>query len=229
MADLINSSGTGRQPTADNTTDNIYHDKRMQAGLSTQIQIRVQGYDAQWYTVGAITSFKVNETRNISALQEVGTDGIIQLHPNGAAPIEITIDRALFDYTRLTAAFQRGFHHIMNQRFPFDIVVHDYNPYVFGGAKANFDASPYTSQPSISTRYVNCWFKSLMYGYESDNFLIKENASVTCETVYDELIGGTSPAISGSDVVEREADSSRYGHVMTQAYAGITNITDLNT
>ena len=91
MADLINGSGQGRQPTADNTVDNIYHDKRMQAGLSTQIQIRVQGYDAQWYTVGAITSFKVSETRNINAMQEVGTDGVIQLHPNGASPIEITI------------------------------------------------------------------------------------------------------------------------------------------
>lgn len=217
-----------------------YHDKKIQAALSTQIVIKAQGVNGGWYDVGAIQSFQVTENRNINPLQEVGTDGIIQLHPNGAAPINITVTRAIFDYQRVTVAFQRGFHHVMSQRFPFDIVVIDYNPYIFqagnrhhpGSVLTGDGGSPSRSVTSgiadndtgrtIRTRFVNCWFASNQYSYQSDNYIIQENATIVAEAVYDANIGdGEVLAQDGHDAVEAAHDRTWQGSVMTESYVGI--------
>lgn len=238
MAASLPSNLTGRTATggANGPNQSPYHDKRIQAGLSTQIVIKVQGYDASWYDVGAIQSFQVSESRALTAVQEVGTDGIIQLHPQNAAPIELSIERCVFDYQRMTVAFQRGFQHIMSQRFPFDIVVMDYNPYLTGtSGNLNFDIPQDSSGSSgalqpVRTRFVNCWFKSLGYSYKADNYQIAESASVSCEAVYDTIPGnGILPQSGIDDVVERSHDRNLYNGVMVEAYAQIQNATSLNT
>jgi hypothetical protein len=206
-----------------------HHDKKMKAGLSTQVVIKVQGYDGQWYTVGAIQRFQVSEARNLVAVQEVGTDGVIQLHPSGAQPITIQIERCVFDYQRITVAFQRSFQHIMNQRFPFDICVLDYNPYLLGGAVPAQAQGPYgeggTPSSFMQTRFVNCWFESMGYSYESDNYQIRENASCKAETVYSTAPGNVQQlASSGLDIAESAADTSKNGHTMIEAYATIPSV-----
>lgn len=201
-----------------------YHDKRIQAALSTQIVIKAQGYDNDWYDVGAIQSFQVNEQRTINPLQELGTDGIIQLHPSGAQPIQLTVNRVVFDYQRVTVAFQRGFHHVMSQRFPFDIVVMDYNPYVFKSNSRQFDATRNTQLPvgrTIRTRFVNCWFSGNSYTYSANEYQIIENATITAEAVYDTNLTGVVLSQSGQDAVETEHDRIVNGSVMTEAYVAL--------
>lgn len=210
-----------------------YHDKRIQAALSTQIVIKAQGVNGGWYDVGAIQSFQVQESRNINHIQEVGTDGIVQSHPSGAQPIQLTVNRAIFDYQRVTVAFQRGFHHVMSQRFPFDIVVIDYNPHVFAAGNRNYDGPRDTSSDSFSiadssssqtirTRFVNCWFNNNSYTYASDNYMITENATLTAEAVYDTNIeNDVVLAQDGHDAIEAIHDRTWRGSVMTEAYASI--------
>jgi len=223
----------GRPIPAQLTTAIGHHDKKMKAGLSTQIVIKVQGYDGQWYTVGAIQRFNVSEARNLVSLQEVGTDGVIQIHPSGAQPITIAIERCVFDYQRITVAFQRSFQHIMNQRFPFDICVMDYNPYAFSGntPPGQADAPGESLIPSsiTQTRFVNCWFESMGYSYESDNYQIRENASCKAETVYSTLPSGiTALNVSGADAAEFAADTSWNGHTMVEAYAALPGSVPVN-
>lgn len=228
-----NISNPGRVPTA-GRAEGLYHDKRIQAALSTQILIKTQGYDGLWYDVGAIQSFQVNENRNLNPLQEVGTDGVIQIHPNGAQPVSLSVTRAVFDYKRLTVAFQRGFHHIMSQRFPFDIVVCDYNPHVFGTGNRHYDASRAVSFDQadtsrvVRTRFLNCWFASNSYTYNSDQYLISEQATIQAEAVYDTNLDGVQLSESGQDIIEAEHDRTKFGSVMTEAYAVIGNIETLN-
>jgi hypothetical protein len=213
----------GRVTTGGIDSQSPYHDKRIQAALSTQIIIKAQGYDNQWYDVGAIQSFQVSESRNINPLQEVGTDGIIQLHPSGASPIQLSVTRAIFDYQRMTAAFQRGFHHVMSQRFPFDILVMDYNPYVFKDRTLNFDQARTASIPAgrtIRTRFINCWFSANAYTYSATEYQIVENATLVAEAVYDQGLVGTI-AQSGQDDVETAHDRTFLGSVMTESYVAI--------
>lgn len=235
MASRFSFSNPGRVVTG-NINDqglSVYHDKRIQAALSTQIVIKAQGVNGGWYDVGAIQSFQVAENRNINHVQEVGTDGIIQSHPSGAQPVTLTVNRAVFDYQRVTVAFQRGFHHVMSQRFPFDIVVIDYNPTVFRSGNRNYDGPRDTSSQNyniadnsqtqtVRTRFVNCWFNSNTYTYAADNYQIVENATITAEAVYDTNIENSSElAQDGHDAIEAIHDRTWEGSVMTEAYAAI--------
>lgn len=227
-----NFQNPGRVITGNIDSQSSYHDKRIQAALSTQIVIKAQGVNGGWYDVGAIQSFQVSENRNINHIQEVGTDGIVQSHPSGAQPVNLTVTRAIFDYQRVTVAFQRGFHHVMSQRFPFDIVVVDYNPYVFQSSNRNYDGPRDTSSlrhsiedsgpHTIRTRFVNCWFNANQYSYMADNYMITENATITAEAVYDTNIDfSTIVAQDGHDAIEAIHDRSWLGSVMTEAYADI--------
>lgn len=233
MGPRTSFANPGRVVTGNINALSGYHDKRIQAALSTQIVIKAQGVNGGWYDVGAIQSFQVAENRNILHVQEVGTDGIVQSHPSGAQPITLTVNRAIFDYQRITVAFQRGFHHVMSQRFPFDIVIIDYNPYVLASEKRNYDGPRDTSNDSftiqdssttqtIRTRFVNCWFNSNSYNYTAENYQIVENATITAEAVYDTNIGNEVVlAQDGHDAIEAIHDRTWEGSVMTEAYAAI--------
>ena len=190
-----------------------YRDKKIQAGLSTQIVIEAQGNDGIFYPVGAVQNFAVTETRTITPIVEVGTDGIIELVPTAAATYALTVNRMVFDYQRLPASFQRGFRHLQAARLPFDLVVRDYNPYRevgnFEGGLAN----------AIVTRWVNCWIASYGYTYDNSNFLITENATISCETVFDNVPSGTTDiAVGGDDLVERSNNDSPLSNTFAEAF-----------
>ena len=160
-------------------TGNLDRAREIKAGLSTRIVIKVGGQ-----VVGAIQSFNPSEDRPLTRIQEVSTDGVIEIVPTSATAINISVSRLVFDKKRLPEAYQRGFRHIHAQRLPFDIEVYDYN---YAGVDGN---------ATIVTTYKNCWLQSYNFTYSSDNYLITENATIWAEAVFD------SNAPSGKDAIE---------------------------
>lgn len=204
-----------------------FHSKRIQAGLSTQITIQVVAEDGKRYTVGAVQKLDYSQARTLNEYKEVGTDGIIQLAPSSATTHNLTINRMVFDFQRLPQALQREFRHIHAQRRPFDIVVVDYNPYIAtpagvtdtdgagGGGQATIDTATGSISPIsvITTTFKNCWFKSLDISFGADNYQIAENASLQCETVFDneEVVTLAGP----TDALERKTNTSAAASVMS--------------
>jgi len=92
----------------------------LNAGLSPQILVKVFNT-----TVGAIQSINASQDRDMTFVEEIGNDGIIEIHPKGSTKISLTINRLVFDSLRLPEAFGRGFINIQSQRIPFDICLID--------------------------------------------------------------------------------------------------------
>ena len=90
------------------------------SGLSTQIIIKVGNT-----IVGAIQTLVIRQDRDMTVVEEIGNDGIIEIHPKGSTKVTIDVTRIVFDNLRLTESFARGFINIQSQRFPFDIHVID--------------------------------------------------------------------------------------------------------
>lgn len=133
------------------------------SGLSTQIVVKVDST-----TVGAIQQLQVNQARDMHVQEEIGTDGVVEIHPKGAAKIELSVQRAVFDKLRVTEAFARGFVNIQAQRVPFDIQI--------------IDRSEFESVKKAMVHVCNnCWFKSYGSTITSSNYLIIENAGIVCE------------------------------------------------
>jgi len=165
------------------------------AGLSTQITVKV-GVN----TVGAIQQLTINQNREMNVWEEIGTSGVVEIAPKGAAKVEISVQRIVFDGLRITEAFSRGFINLQAQRMPFDIEI------INKSDATNFD--------SILTHTChNCWFKSYSVPYDANNFLITENASIVCE--YITSVRGTQSAVWGGlrgiryerDSIERNTDA----------------------
>lgn len=139
--------------------------ERINSGLSTQITIKVNNT-----TVGAVQRLSINQNRDLHRWEEIGTDGIVEIHPKGAAKISLTVDRIVFDGMRLTEAFARGFINIQSQRIPFDIQVIDRTELA-----DNRDAIVHT--------FNNCWFNQYNPQFRADNFIVSETAQLWCEYV----------------------------------------------
>jgi len=154
-------------------------------GLSTQIAILVNGNP-----VGAIQSFGQTQARSTKPITEVGTDGVIEIVPSGAAQISLSIQRMVFDGLSITEAFKRGFMNIAAQRIPFDIVVVD-----------KFSSGSNSDPNCLVTVYKNCWFTNISKTYSSQDYVISENANVSCETVYTQRGDGTSVGGTGHNLV----------------------------
>lgn len=202
------------------TAGRAYHDKRIQAGLSTQIVIQVtDGATSDKFVIGAVQSLQVTETRTITAMQEVGTDGIIQLVPTAATTYSLDVTRMIFDFQRLPDALQREYRHIHAQRRPFDIVVTDYNPYLQNpdGPKtpdSGSEVETFTSDfPAIQTTYGNCWFTSMNFTYTANEYLITESCNLVCEFVRD--VDGPAIIKPNADALEREAGTSQAASIMS--------------
>lgn len=146
-------------------------------GLSTQIAILVNGEP-----VGAIQSFGQTQQRSTKPITEVGTDGVIEIVPSGATQVTLSIQRMVFDGLSITEAFKRGFMNISAQRIPFDIVVVD-----------RFSSANDGEATSLITVYKNCWFTNISKTYSSQDYVVSENASVSCETVYTTQGDGVTP------------------------------------
>jgi hypothetical protein len=133
-------------------------------GLSTQIIIYCNNEP-----VGAIQSFQETQARQNKKLAEVGTDGWIEIVPQGPATVSLSVSRIVFDGLSLPEAFSRGYKNIHAQRIPFDIVVMD----KFAGDDLG----------KIVTTYHNCWFNNLSKTYQVNDYTITESAQVDCEFV----------------------------------------------
>jgi len=139
-------------------------DSTTRTSLSTQIVVMVNNEP-----VGAIQNFNVNQQRPLREINEVGTDGNIEIVPNSSAKYSITIERIVFDGLSLPEAFSRGFVNIKSQRIPFDIVAIDQNTG--------------TGDDALITTYRNCWFEGITKAYRSSEFVIQESVTVKCEDV----------------------------------------------
>jgi hypothetical protein len=133
--------------------------------LSTNIIIAVQGK-----AIAAIKSLSVDENRSIAEISEVGTDGIIDSAPQKSTSYGIQCERTRFDGTRISEAFYNGFLHVKSQRIPFDIEIYDF---IQGDANNQ-----------VITVIKNCWIQKIGYNYNSENFVITENMSLTAEDIY---------------------------------------------
>jgi hypothetical protein len=149
--------------------------------LSTQIIIKVNNEP-----VGALQRLTVNQTRPLTRIQEIGTDGVIEIVPSGATNFELTADRIVFDQLRLPEAFSRGFRFINSQRLPFDILVIDLGGIEPPGQEMSQGSAALVSEGNghISMVYRNCWFTSYNTPYAADNYLITETATIWCETAF---------------------------------------------
>jgi len=151
-------------------------DETIRTALSTQIIIMVNNEP-----VGAVQSFQETQNRQLKAITEVGTDGIIELVPSSAARTSLTLRRIAFDGLSITEAFSRGFRNIQAQRIPFDIVVVDQ----FTG----------TDNDAIITTYHNCFFERIGKTYSSDDYVIVEDATVQTEYI-SSLRGGEAVVLT---------------------------------
>jgi len=205
-------------PNTGTIFDNPDNGSKTRAALSTQIVVYVEGEP-----VGAIQSLDETQNRPVKSIQEVGTDGIIEIIPNGAATIQLTVKRVVFDGLSLPEAFSRGYRNIHAQRIPFDIVVID----KFTGDGDN----------AVVTTYHNCFFKSLSKSYSSDNYMITESAGVDAEFMSTTRAGGPvadSQGVNGGreipgrqvDSVEQSADTGTrrgpldFAGLISAAYGG---------
>lgn len=164
-----------------------------QAGLSTQIRVKVRGT-----AVGAIQELRIDQNRDMVVWEEIGTDGVVEIHPKGAAKISFSISRLVFDQLRLPEAFLRGFLNLQAQRLPFDIEIVDTL------AGDDMLAAIHTLK--------GCWFRRYSTPYRSDNYLVSETADLVCERIIS--MQGTGNVANGGvrglpveyDTIERETD-----------------------
>ncbi len=140
-------------------------DSKTRTGLSTQVLIYVNNEP-----VGAIQSFQITQNRPTKSVQEVGTDGIIEIVPSGATTYAISVNRVVFDGLSLPEAMSRSWVNIASQRIPFDIVIFDR----FLGSE---------DQEVVVTTLHNCWFKSIGKQFQASDYVIAENASLECEFI----------------------------------------------
>lgn len=188
------------------------HDKKLQVGLSTQIIVEAQDVDGNFRAVGAIQNLTPRETRTITRIGEVGTDAVIQAVPTTFTTVTLDVTRMVFDYQRLTAAFQQGMRHIHAQRIPFDIQVTDYNPYQEIANAAGGIPN------AVVTRYVNCWFESLSTTIQTENYIISETATIQAEHVFDFSTGSTPIAVGGDDAVQRSNNDSPIANTLAESF-----------
>jgi len=138
--------------------------KNIQTGLSTLITVKIKGV-----TVGAIQELRIEQNREFTILEEIGTDGIVEIHPKGAAKIGFTVQRIVFDQLRLPESFSRGFLNIQAQRIPFDIDIID----------NVFDNSIFSIVHSLK----GCWFRGYTIPFNANNYIITETANLVCEKI----------------------------------------------
>lgn len=144
--------------------------------LSTNIIILVNGR-----SVAALQQLSVTETRNVQAIDEIGTDGHIDSVPTKSTDITGNANRVRFARQRIAEAFDRGFVHIAAQRIPFDIEIQD----KFAGTDA---------ESVIITTLRNVWLQNIVTPYNAGDFLISETMSFMAESI-DSVLG------SGGNVV----------------------------
>ena len=160
-------------PNTQTQLDNDDGASRTNSTLSTQIIIKVGNNP-----IGALQRLTVAQNRPLQRIQEIGTDGVVEIIPNSATTYELTADRVVFDQLRLPESFYRGFRFIGAQRIPFDIEIMDIS---FTSEAADIGSGP---EGIVSMTYKNCWFTRYETPYQADNYVITETASIWAETAF---------------------------------------------
>lgn len=170
-------------------------ENRINSGLSTQITIKVDST-----TVGAIQRLSITQNRDLHRWEEIGTEGVVEIHPKGAAKIDIAVDRIVFDGMRLPEAFARGFINLQSQRVPFDIHIIDRTEIKYTG-------------DAVVHVFNNCWFRQYNPQFRADNFIVSEAAQIWCEYVtttrnsISAVFGGYRGIRYEHDTIERATDT----------------------
>lgn len=170
-------------------------ENRINSGLSTQITIKVNST-----TVGAIQRLSITQNRDLYRWEEIGTDGVVEIHPKGAAKIDLAVERIVFDGMRLPEAFARGFVNLQAQRVPFDIHIIDKTEMKYTG-------------DAIVHVLNNCWFRQYNPQFRSDSFIVSESAQIWCEYItttrngVSAVIGGFRGIGFEHDTMERASDT----------------------
>jgi hypothetical protein len=182
-------------PKTGSIIENPDGSNRTGTGLSVSIVVRV-GLNP----IGAIQSINIRESRSVTMVDEVGTDGHIDSAPTKSTDVSGTCRRIRYDRLRMTEAFSRGFLHAKSQRVPFDIDMYD---------RWNGD-----NDSMIVTTLKNVWITELSYDYTSDNWIIFDSMSFVAEDISSTIQGG--PAAQGgarglilqtdSEGIERQTD-----------------------
>ena len=163
--------------------------------LSTQIIIKVKNV-----AVGAIQSLSINQVKGLKVKEEIGTEGVIEIHPQGAALIDLNVNRIVFDELRLLESFSRGFVNIQSQRVPFNIDVIDVSSMDSNG------------QNAVIHTCHNCWFKTYNTALNTNSYVIVETANLLCEYItsmkntINVSSGGAKEINYEYDSIERKTD-----------------------
>ena len=161
--------------------------------LSTQILVEVDNKK-----VGAIQEMRVAQDRGVQRVAEVGFDGVLEVVPNTAPTVELTVTRIAFDGLSLPLAFGRPFHNIKSQRIPFTVKVFD-SMYARAGEAPDFSPVP-NSPGMVIHEYKNCWFTRLSGTYAVRDYIITQEATIIPEDVVTYFANGTtSPALPAEE------------------------------
>jgi hypothetical protein len=133
--------------------------------------------------VGAVQQLRINETRQIKMIDELGTDGHIDSVPTKSTDIKGSCERIRFDRLRIAEAFSRGFVHVASQVYPFDIVI--------------IDKQKRDQGSQISTVIKNVWITNISYTYSANDWVISDSMDWEAETIFSILNGGMSPSGGG--------------------------------
>lgn len=187
-------------------TGTLFQEQRTNSGLSTQIIIKVNDEP-----VGALQRISVSQNRPLKQISEVGTDGLIEIVPQGATTFTLDVERMVFDQLRLPEAFSRGFRFINAQRNPFDIEIFDLSSVDPSGA------APTSSNGLVVMTFKNCWFASYSTPYQAGDYTIAESAQIQAETAF----------VSNLEASQSIFDTSRRGLAPQTDEAGIEDATNL--
>lgn len=171
---MSNALNTGSTLTYNNGVN------KTSTALSTNIIILVNNV-----AVGAVQSLTVNESRNITPVNEIGTDGHVDSVPTSSTSISGSCNRIRFDRLRIAEAFGRGFIHVRSQVYPFDIVL--------------LDKQKADEQSQITTVIKNVWIKSINTTYNADNWIISDSMEWMAETIFSFTTSGNLPVAQGGE------------------------------
>jgi hypothetical protein len=184
--------------------------------LSTSIILKVDNY-----IIGAVQSLEITESRTITAVDEVGTDGHIDSAPTASTNITGRCERIRFDKQRIAEAFARGFVHVSSQRIPFDLEIHD--------RFHDFDEAN-----EIVTIVKNVWISEISYGFRAKDWIISDNMSFMAERIYSlknngNVVTGVANGQDGGIYLNQfERENDRGGPMGSVSAPGLINalITD---
>lgn len=174
-------------PQTGSILENIDGSNRTGTGISTQVVIRVGPNP-----VGAVQTLSITESRTVTPVNEVGTDGHIDSVPTSSTTYTGSCSRIRFDRLRVAEAFSRGFLHPKSQRIGFNIDIYD---------KWNGDGNN-----MVITTIKNVWITRISWSLRQDNWIITDDMDWMAEDI-SSTIRGSAAAIGGARNLTLQTDT----------------------